>query len=116
MNNTTKNFSMGKNKNFKLPHLKENLKSKKKNMAKQNLDDSYTSTPEEKIEVEKKKKRSNFFGYEQKVSEDQQYHSKRINDLLKLELNFLRRNDKVDNNNNNQNDYSEIFYQFKKQT
>jgi hypothetical protein len=114
INNAIKNISFGKNKNYNLPHLKDN--SKKKLVANKNLDDSYTSTPEEKIEVEKKKKRSNFFGYEQKISEDQQYHSKRINDLLKLELNFLRRNDKVDNNDNNQNDYSEIFYQFKKQT
>lgn len=113
MNNTTKNFSVGKNKYYKLPNL---IDTAKKNTPIQNLNDSYTSTPEEKMEVEKKKKRSNYFGYEQKISEDQQYHSKRINDILKLELNVLRRNDKVDNSNNDQNDYSEIFYQFKKQT
>lgn len=112
--NTTKNVSLSKNKNFKLPHLKDK-KRKLEKLKAQNLDDSYHSTPEEKAEVEKKKKPSNFFGYEQKTAEDQQYHSKRINDLLKLELNILRKHDRVENNNK-QTDYSEIFYQFKKQS
>lgn len=113
MANTTKNISLGKNKNFKLPHLKDNFK-KTETQKNQNLDDSYYSTPEEKAEVEKKIRTTNYFGYEQKAAEEQQYHSKRINDLLKLELNFLRKHDRVENNNK-QTDYSEIFYQFKKQ-
>ena len=58
MANTTKNISLGKNKNFMLPHLKDNFTHK--TITNQNLDDSYTSTPEEKAEVEKKKKPLNF--------------------------------------------------------
>lgn len=101
--------SSSKNKkasNFKLPSLVGAA------IKKTQLDDSYISTAEEKVETDYDKKPSNFFGYEQKVSEDQKYHSKRINDILKLELNTLRKPE----NKNNKTDYSEIFYQFKKQT
>ena len=109
MANTTNNFSLGKNKNFKLP----NLQPKKTIVNTKNLDDSYTSTPEEKAEPEKTKKKANFFAYEQKAAEDQQYHTKRINDIHKLELNFLRKPDRVGGeNSNNQQDYSEMYYQY----
>jgi len=100
-----------------LPNLIDGYKKldrKDPQLNQENLDDSYYSTPEEKAEIEKKKKRANYFGYEKTNAEEQKYHFKRINDLLKLELNFLRRHDRVENNNK-QHDYSEIFYQFKKQ-
>ena len=116
MNNTTKNI--GAPHKFMLPNLKDGHKKPDNNETRtdtnRNLDDSYYSAPEEKAEIEKKKKRSNYFGYEKTNAEEQQYHFKRINDLLKLELNFLKRHDRVENNNK-QHDYSEIFYQFKKQ-
>lgn len=116
MNSTAKN-PVAQNK-FMLPNLKDNYKKPDNNETRpntvRNLDDSYYSVPEEKAETEKKKKRSNYFGYEKTNAEEQQYHFKRINDLLKLELNFLRKHDRVENNNK-QHDYSEIFYQFKKQ-
>ena len=110
MASTTKNTSSGKN--FTLPNLIDNFKKKGTVTNAENLDDSYYSTAEEKAEIEKKKKPANFFGYEQKTAELQQYHNKRINDLLKLELNFLKKHE----NNNKQHDFSEIFYQFKKQS
>jgi hypothetical protein len=113
--NTTKNNLS--NKKFLLPNLIDTYKKPDKSETRPdntNLDDSYHSTPEEKAETEKKKKRANYFGYEKTNAEEQQYHFRRINDLLKLELNFLRRHDRVENNNK-QHDYSEIFYQFKKQ-
>lgn len=116
MNNTTKNIVAPHK--FMLPNLKDAYKKPDGNETRpntnHNLDDSYYSVHEEKAETEKKKKKSNYFGYEKTNAEEQQYHFKRINDLLKLELNFLRRHDRVENNNK-QHDYSEIFYQFKKQ-
>ena len=113
MASTTKNITSGKN--FTLPNLIDNFKKKETKSNAENLDDSYISTAEEKAEIEKKKKPSNFFGYEQKAAEEQQYHSKRINDLLKLKSNFLGKDERLVNNNR-QTDYSEILYQFKKQT
>ncbi len=117
--NMNMNNKIGKNTvgslKFMLPNLKKPDNNEKTRPNTNNyLDDSYHSVPEEKAETEKKKKRSNYFGYEKTNVEEQQYHFKRISDLLKLELNFLRRHDRVENNNK-QHDYSEIFYQFKKQ-
>ncbi len=115
MNNTTK--SNHPSHKFMLPNLNDAYKKPDKNETRpntDNLDESYFSVQEEKAETEKKKKKANYFGYEKTNTEEQHYHFKRINDLLKLEYNFLRKHDRVENNNK-QHDYSEIFYQFRKQ-
>ena len=80
MAKTTKNISIGKN--FTLPNLISNYKKTDNNTNQNNLDDSYFSTQEEKADVERVKKPTNYFGYEQKSAEEQQYHNRRINDLI----------------------------------
>ena len=108
-----------KNKTLLLPNLNNPYINQEKKIIKKiksDLDDSYQSDHEEIKAEEKNIKKINYFGYEKGSTDNEQYKYKRINDLLKLELNFLRKHEKIENNDshNQQNDFSEIFYQFKK--
>jgi hypothetical protein len=78
-----------------------------------NLDNSYFSEKEEKVERGKKMKKHNYFGYSKNKEEDVEATYRRINDLNRLELGFFKVKDKNAGKVNNSL-FSEIFFNFKK--
>lgn len=77
-----------------------------------NPDDSYISVKEEKHDQMNKKKERNFFGYDKKSGEENHKMYMRINDLNKLEYEYFIKNKKKNADSNQ--DFSELYYNFKK--
>lgn len=77
-----------------------------------NPDDSYISVKEEKHDQMNKKKERNFFGYDKKSGEENHKIYMRINDLNKLEFEYFIKNKKKNADSNQ--DFSELYYNFKK--
>lgn len=81
------------------------------NVNVESLDNSYHSNKEVKIHVDKSKKERNYFGYKEQKRNELMGTYNRLNDLRKLQLNLFKtsKNSKI-----KPQDFSEIYYNFRK--
>jgi hypothetical protein len=93
---------------------KDSLHQKARDEMTIDPDDSYVSVKEEKHDQMNKKKERNFFGYDKKSGEENHKMYMRINDLNKLEFEYFIKNKSKNANNAGNQDFSEIYYNFKK--